>query len=277
MPYNVTNVHLVLRATEALAATGAAVASAELFALRSALRDDGLLSWRVHRLYHARLTRWLERLRVAILFRYPAVLVLLGIRLVAAVSLILAALFGLPAGPPLYLLTLMGLVFTLRSSSSNDGSDQMTTIVLVALSCAQFIHTELADQACVVFIASQSSLAYGTSGLLKAKERGWRDGTYVTEILATSSFGNRDLLQLFRTNYPVRIWCGRLVAFGDCLLCAAILLPPQACVLALLLGVCLHLGIARVLGLNTFLWAFLATYPAVIYVSILLYHRLGLA
>jgi hypothetical protein len=270
---NVTDVHLVLRATEVLAATGAVVTTAELFALRSALRDDGLLSWRAHRLYHPRLARSLERLRVGTLLSYPAVLVLLGIRLLAALSLIIAAVSGRFVGPPLYLLTALGLVFTLRNSSGNDGSDQMTLIVLVALSCAQLIDTQLAGQTSVIFIAAQSSLAYGTSGLLKAKERGWRDGTYVTEILATSSFGNRTLLRLFRTNYLVRVWSGRLVAYGDCLLCVAVLLPPQACVLALALGVCLHLGIAGVLGLNTFLWAFLATYPAVIYVSSLLYHR----
>jgi hypothetical protein len=38
-------------------------------------------------------------------------------------------------------------------------------------------------------------------------------------------------------------------------------------------GVFLHIGIAAVLGLNTFLWSFVGTYPAVLWVSASIYSR----
>jgi hypothetical protein len=264
---------LMLRATEVVVAVGALVMAAELLATRAELHDDGLLSWRLQRLNHPRLARLLGILRVDRLFRYPAVLVLLGIRLVAAPVLITAICLHWPVFPALFALTSTTLLFNLRSPGGNDGSDQMSLIVLVVSTLGEAVGTQAAYSAALVFVAAQSALAYGTSGFLKALENGWRNGDFVKEILATSSFGNRALLRLFTSHAILGRCCGCAVAFGDCFLGIAALLPPVACAWALGFGLILHVGIARILGLNTFLWAFGATYPAILFVSSWIYTR----
>ena len=261
------------RATEFLVALGASVATLELLTIHKALRDDGLLSWRVHRLSHPRISRLLALLRFDRCFQYPAVLTLLAIRLLAGILVAVSICLRWPFRPELYLLVATSLLFNLRCSEGNDGSDQMSLFILISASLGEAVHTLHSYEAVLFFIAAQSALSYGTSGFLKVREQGWRNGQFVTEILATSTFGNRELLNLFRKHRPIRVIVGCMVAFGDCLLALAAFLPPLLCAALLFFGVCMHIGIARILGLNTFLWAFVATYPAALFVSVTIYRH----
>jgi hypothetical protein len=47
----------------------------------------------------------------------------------------------------------------------------------------------------------------------------------------------------------------------------ALLVPPKILLLILAMGLIFHISCAWVMGLNTFIWAFLATYPAVIFAN----------
>jgi len=264
---------IMLRATEFLVAIGAAVSASELLALHEALRNDGLLSWRVHRLTHPKISRLLAMLGLDRCFQHPGVLGFLAVRLLAGVLVAASICLRWPSRAEFYVLSATTLLFNLRCPEGNDGSDQMSLLILIAASLGELVHTSLSYRVVLFFIAAQSSLSYGTSGLLKVREQGWRNGRFVTEILATSSFGNRELMHRFRRHRPLRVTAGWLVAFGDCLLAFAAILPPLVCIPLLLFGVCMHLGIARILGLNTFLWAFVATYPAVLFVSLTLYKQ----
>jgi hypothetical protein len=271
---NIDNSLLMLRGAEVFVAVGSSITAAEILTLDVALRDDGLLSWRLQRLNHPHIARLLAMFGIDRCFRYPEVLGLLGIRLIVALLLIAAICFHWSVRPELSILTAVTLLFTLRCPEGNDGSDQMSLIILLVGSLAEIIHTPIAYSTALIFIAAQGALAYGTSGFLKIQQTGWRNGDFVTEILATSSFGSRQLMRLFQAHLSLRKWCGRFVAYGDCVLALAALLPPLACSLVLIFGLSLHIGIARILGLNTFLWAFVASYPAIIFVSASLYARL---
>jgi hypothetical protein len=66
------------------------------------------------------------------------------------------------------------------------------------------------------------------------------------------------------------------VAFGDRVMGCTLFLPPRACILVLCFGVSFHLGIAMVLGLNTFFWSFVAAYPAILWVSHSMYRDISL-
>jgi hypothetical protein len=264
---------LMLRGTETFVAVGSAIAAAEILNLNGALRDTGLLSWRLQRLSHPTMARYVAILGIDWSFQYPHVLGLVGVRLIAALLLIAANCLQWRVRPELLVTTVVTLLFTVRCSDSNDGSDQMSLILLVACSLAELIRTPFAYSAALIFIAAQSALSYGTSGFLKTRQAGWKNGEFVTQILATSSFGSRKLMRLFQHHPYLRTWCGRSVAYGDCLLALAALLPPLTCLLVLTFGLSLHIGIARILGLNTFLWAFVATYPAILFVSASIYSR----
>lgn len=258
----VTALYLV----EIVVCIGAVVTTLEMLSIRSAFRDEGLLSWRVQRLTHP-LVWFLRRLGMDALLGYPGVLGLICVRLSSALAVIAAAAGGRSTTAPLAVLAFTTVLMTLRSSPGNDGSDQMTAIVIAAATLSEAVGTPLARSAGLVFIAGQASLAYATSGLLKVLEKGWRDGTFVSAVLTTSSFGNRRILALVKA-FPaagkVLGWC---VGFGDCGLALAAVLPTCGTLLVLGYGVGLHLGISAVLGLNTFFWSFAATFPAILWVS----------
>jgi hypothetical protein len=263
----------MLRTVELLLAIGAAVSSLEELHIRDALRDHGLLSWRVHRLSRPSVARLVDRLGIETLFGYPGILALIILRFVSSLALILCAAFGRSTTALLLILTVTTLAFTLRSPEGNDGSDQMSSIALVALALTKVAHTNFGRSAALAFIAAQASLAYGTSGFLKITERGWRNGMFVMDILRTSTFGHRGLLQFLEHKRSLATPLGCGIALGDCALSCAVLLPPRECILLLSFGVMFHVGIAMILGLNTFLWSFVATYPAILWSSMSIYGR----
>jgi hypothetical protein len=147
----------------------------------------------------------------------------------------------------------------------------MGALVLTACALGELVGTDFAKSATLLFIAAESALAYATAGFLKVPMSGWRDGSYVLDILKTSSFGNRLVLKYFERWAVFAVFFGTAVAFGDSAIAFASLLPPPVCLLLLAFGVALHFGIGLILGLNNFLWSFASTYPAVFWLSSSLY------
>jgi hypothetical protein len=263
----------LFQAVQLLLAVGVAVSTLEFLYIRHELRDDGWLSWRVLRLCNPRVGSIVSRTGSEWIFRYPGVLFLLVGRLATAIILIACLVSGHSSRLLLLVLTITSILMTLRCPRGNSGADQMSLIVLTAASMAALVGTSFSIKAGLTFIAAQSGMAYATSGLLKAKEAGWRDGSFVTEILKTSTFGNRMLLRRVEQYRPIAIFLGCSVAAGDCVLGFAVFMPPVVCLAVLVFGLFLHIGIAVVLGLNTFLWSFVGTYPAVFWVSTWLHSR----
>jgi hypothetical protein len=198
-----------------------------------------------------------------------------ALRFLFASALLVTITAGRSSRGLLFVLVGLTLLSHFRVSATNDGSDQFTLIVLIACALGEAIGTPLAYRGACYFIAGEAMVAYSTSGWLKLLERDWRDGSVVTDILASSTYGNPLLLRTFANHRTLAHCAGLIVAAGDCTLGIAALLPPPVALVALVAGVVFHLGIARVLGLNTFLWAFCATYAPMFFVSSDLYHLAG--
>src|SRR5689334_3057392 len=101
-----TSLHLV----EGIVALGACVSSLELLHIRTALRDDGLLSWRVHRLSHPVIALFVQRIAVDHLLHYPGVLLLIVFRLILAVGLAALAITNHSTVLPLIALVVVTLL-----------------------------------------------------------------------------------------------------------------------------------------------------------------------
>jgi hypothetical protein len=262
---------MVLHLVEFLVAVGALISSTELLFIREIFRDENLLSWRVQRLTHTQVASVIVQLHVDWLFKYPGVLFIITFRAITALALAAAAATGCDTLIPIICTSLVTLLLTLRGSQGNDGSDQMGSIVLAACALGELVGTETAKEITLLFIAIESAFAYATAGFLKIPMPGWLDGSYVLDILRTGSFGNKSLLSYF-SKWPLcATFFGCAVAFGDSAIAFAAVVPPPACILVLAFGVALHFGIGIVLGLNTFLWSFTSTYPAILWVSFALY------
>jgi hypothetical protein len=256
-----------LRVSEWFVAVSSMILSAEIFKRKDLFADGGLLSWRIDRLSHPEVNHLLSRVGFETVFESRNFLRLQALRFVSAIMLLFTIGAAKPTCALLFTLVVLTLMSHFRASATNDGSDQFTLIVLIACTLAEAVGTTLAYRGACYFIAGEAMIAYSTSGWLKLLERGWQDGSIVTDILASSTYGNRSLYHLFANHRSIAIVVGLAVAAGDCVLGVAALLPPSITLLLLLFGVMFHLGIARVLGLNTFLWAFCATYAPTYFVS----------
>ena len=67
-----------------------------------------------------------------------------------------------------------------------------------------------------------------------------------------------------------------LVILGETLFPIVLILPPDALYVVLGASIVFHFMTAYFMGLNTFVWAFIATYPSVISLSLTVRKSIGL-
>jgi hypothetical protein len=234
----------------------------ELLQLRRAYSDAGIWRWSLLQPEQRSLPaplRWL----FAALLPYRNFVVLLSARLVAA-----GLLLGLGASAVLPFLWLSQLAICVRFRGTfNGGSDYMTMLILMALSVASFAPQAAPLQsACLLYIGVQVSLSYFIAGIAKLKEADWRRGAALQSFVLATPYGApswaRALVSGSRAS-GLMSWC--VMAF-ECLfpLCWA---DPRVCLGFIVFAGGFHVANALVFGLNRFLFAWAAAYPALLYCS----------
>jgi hypothetical protein len=257
-------------AVAVIATLGASISTLEWINNRQQLKDDGLYSWQV--LGSRNITvgsRPLARILNRLLAFRPFVAVLC-LRLVFLLSLPVALWFGHRSTIILAAIIIITFLLNLRSPLGMDGSDQMTTQVFGALFLGQLAGTPLAIKASLWFIAGQTSLSYFTSGLAKVLSPFWRDGKVVFDIFNTRTYGYEPMARLlFHQPKMTRVLSWGAVTM-ETIFPLALVASFPGCLVFVAWGVAFHLMNAVVMGLNSFFWSFVATYPAVIYCAIIL-------
>jgi hypothetical protein len=128
-------------------------------------------------------------------------------------------------------------------------------------------YTEATATITLVFLAGQSCLSYFLAGVAKCLGHSWRDGTAVRDIFRTRSYGQSFLSRLLHRS-PILAAGATWFALGfECSFPLVLVLPPPLSLIYLILGCLFHLVNAFAMGLNLFVWAYLATYPAVLYTA----------
>lgn len=202
------------------------------------------------------------RALLSALLRFDLFLILLKTQLALAVATLL---FG--CSPLLLLSFLIALLVCVRFRGSyNGGSDSMTLLTLLSLALAGCIPNPTVQRACVYYIAVQTCLSYFLAGVVKIKEPSWRSGSALVTFVR---------LQRYAVPQPARRWLevpwlagvtSTLLVTFECTFPFA-LWQPRWALIYLALGLCFHLANSWLFGLNRFLWAWAATYPAVWFVS----------
>jgi hypothetical protein len=157
------------------------------------------------------------------------------------------------------------------------GGDRMRLCVLGALSIGELApESRRVQLATLAFIAGQSVLAYTTSGLLKfRKTMEWRDGTAIGLLLRHELLGDAALSDWLLRNPGINrlaTWC--ILALEVLFPLALLGGPPVAAVFVGAVFL-MHLAIGHWIGLAPFFWAFLATYPAVLFCSQWVWEAMG--
>ena len=202
------------------------------------------------------------------LLKPPGIQVLFGVRVLAAMALLMRSTSRWVRAGALGLLTSTNMLLHVRSPYGSDGSEHMGTITLSSATLARlFDDDQAARDACVRFIAGQSVLSYGAAGLAKLVSPPWRDGSASRDVVRTRMYGHRPTYELFKRYPQLEKVLGPGTIVGEMAFPAVLLAPGPIAKLLLAIGTSFHVANGVVMGLNRFIWSFLGTYPAIAYVA----------
>lgn len=250
-------------------ALGLAISTFEFLAIAPSFSRAGVYSWRITELrFPARLQSHgkalLERL-----FEERGVRVLLLTRVALLLLVVTAPIASLPFSLAMGLLMLTDLAFTWRRTWGDDGSDQMNSIILITIFLCVGPHsTPFLLQLGLWFLALEACLSYAASGIAKIGSGQWRSGDAVFRILNTGAYGIPWLTHFLEPRKRLNFLLAWSVVGVEALFPLVLLLPEPWNWSFLVWGAVFHLMTAVVMGLNSFFWAFVATYPAIVYIAL---------
>lgn len=248
--------------TERLTALALVLQTIELLALRRSWSDDGIWRWALLAPEHRALPAPVRWLLAGLLPARPFGL-LLWLRLGAALALGAGAAHGVAA---FLLLTQLAIGARFRGTF-NGGSDALTVVLLCALSLEQLLPASvLARQAALLYLAVQLTLSYFMAGLGKLQRPEWRSGGALSDFLDRGRYGTPSWLLgalTGKTRRRVLSWC---VLLFECAFPLA-WSGPRAAALFVAVGLCFHIGNWLLFGLNRFVFAWAAAYPALLWCS----------
>jgi hypothetical protein len=159
-----------------------------------------------------------------------------------------------------------------RSCFGGDGAHQMNIIIGVAILVGFNPWLDRAvGNLSLVFIAAQACLAYCASGVAKLVSPIWRSGDALPKILATVAYGSNLGFQLMNRVPKVSRWVCRGTVLAETIFPICIAAPAPLLLSFLAWGVMFHIANGLLMGLNTFLFSFVGTYPAILYTWYLLH------
>lgn len=267
--------HAAISLISIIASLGIALSASEELATRRTYADGGLLSWSVlgvtRRRSHA---SWIPLDR---LFDSRVYTATIAAKLAAAVTLV-AVVLALPDARLLAavltsaILALL-LLMNARTSYGLDGADHMYLVLFLGLAVYQVMPAgSIASLVGILYIAAQSGISYLIAGIAKIFGASWRDGTAISGIMTTKIYGHTIAAARLQGRPALgRLLCWLVIAF-EIMFVASLIAGPRAMWAMLAVGVLFHASTALLMGLNSFFFAFVATYPAIVVLNELV-HR----
>ncbi len=245
----------------------------ELAIVRRELAPGGFLDWTMigNLSPHTRTRAGSMVRRASRLLSARAFAALVVFNAVIAAALLLrpssAALIAIAAAVQLLLLK--------RHHLTIDGSDQMALVVLVACLLGRIGADALSARAAVSFLAAELTLAYFVAGFSKATSSYWRSGNALPIIAATRMYGHPTIARILRAQPGIGRAAGHSVLIWESFFLLTLTAPPAVVLAMFVAGVAFHAGCAVVMGLNRFIWAFVAGYPALLCTNLAIRHAIG--
>lgn len=247
-----------------LLAVWSTISSLEIVAARHAFRPGAPLGPDIASLTRGMIFPAVLRSRCA---APPRLSIVAMLRLLAGLLAPVSEWTGMMQTTPLLLAVVIAC--TIWLSILVGGSDGADKIALVACAAAWLIATGQATNdrwLCLAGIAwggGQATIAYATSGWSKLANGFWRDGTALAA--AMTSYRSGHTLAAAALRLPgAAIAIAWTIMLVEALFPVALILPQPICLAVLGMLCVFHLATAVTMGLNTYPWAFAATYPCVL-------------
>jgi hypothetical protein len=256
-----------------LASVGVLIASVEFLTLKREFEDDGLFSWDVLRTVSTA-TLSVGTGTARHLIAHPSfVSAVTGVRALAALLLMFFSNNHALSTACVLAIIAISIVMFWRAPLGLDGSDQMSLITFVAVAIYKLFPRDVhVAQASLWFIAIQGCLAYFVAGIAKVISPVWRSGEAVRRVLSTRTYGSSTSASLVSGRDGVCVALSWSLILFECTFPLALAFGKTGFSVFALLGISFHIANAVIMGLNTFVWAFVAIYPAILFCAISLRH-----
>jgi hypothetical protein len=194
--------------------------------------------------------------------------IVLVIQVVSGGVLALGGPFSVVGRLALILSLLSMILLRWRRHAGGDGAEQLSVLILLATSLAVLPSpSDSRIQIVAIFIAAQASLAYCTAGIAKLVSQTWRDGQALPAILSTDSYGDPWAAQALLSHPRLSYFLSWSIIVYECSFPLVVFTSGWLLTSLLAFGLFFHIGCAVLMGLNSFLWVFPATYPCIIAVA----------
>ena len=252
------NLPLAIRAFEILLGWSVLLQSIEYLRLRQL---DRVGDWRIQR---AEVPNALVQQVLDVVYRplpYAGMLWLRG-------ALALALMLGQTGAGSAVTLFIMALLLLLRwRGAFNGGSDFMTLVGLTGLLLAHvlnlFTDAAKAWHVALWYVAVQSLSSYFVSGWVKLMRPEWRSGRALTVFLDNAVYGPLPANSIYRQP-QLALLCSWSFTLWEGLFPLA-LLDARLATLFCAIATVFHFLVFWFFGLNRFFWAWLSTFPAILY------------
>ncbi|MFE7572463.1 hypothetical protein ACFU76_36920 [Streptomyces sp. NPDC057539] len=192
-------------------------------------------------------------------------------RTIHAARVIAAASLLIPGTPRRHraaasgVLAVTSMMNHLTQPYGTDGTDQLSFHVQAASAAARITDKPRLVDACLWYVALQSTMSYALAGYAKLPSHIWRSGKALPGILRTESYGDRGAYQIAQRYPTIAKVSAHAVLALECAFPVVFLAKGRPAPLMLASMGAFHLVNARVMGLGRFVWAFASTYPALLY------------
>ena len=265
--------------TKVLLAAWSLLSAAEWLFNLHLFRPDGLLSWKILRLRPSLIGSSPIREH---LYSESFLVSILLTRILAGLALLLP--YPDHSGPTDLVASLAILLscfyMSRRTRFGGDGSDQMGMVIAIGLAImsAGFILNDMTLTWCGVFaIVGQATLAYFVAGAAKLASPVWREGGALLGVMQTQSYGDSFAARFARDRPGFCTFVCWLTIVTEMLFPLVFIIPPGLAMASLACFAAFHFSNAWFMGLNAFVWPFLATYPSVMLVNSLIREWTGWA
>lgn len=166
-------------------------------------------------------------------------------------------------------------LLTPRHRFGTDGSDQVGNLVQAFNGLARLSASPRSKDTFLWGLALQTGMAYGLSGWVKMAGPMWRDGSALSGIMRTTTYGSEPFFRWTRRSPTLARAVTRAALAFESLFPLVFLSRGRLTKSFLFAGVGFHGVNAVLMGLGRFLLAFPAMYPALAYVTLPKDHPVG--
>jgi hypothetical protein len=164
---------------------------------------------------------------------------------------------------PFCLLILIGILLNgIRNIYGSDGSDHMNIVIYVsAVIYGLSAESILSQNLSLWFISIQYILSLFIAGIYKLSSEIWRSGKALPGIMSMKHYGNHKIYDTLKSHKNISILLSWYIILIQCIFWTIFFVPLNMIFIFIALGFIFHISIAITMGLNNFLFSFLACYP----------------